>query len=120
MAESISDYKSHYSDWRNNDAIERIKRQEEYEANKKFKNHRFNQYEHQYSDGSEVAMDVPMSQVAKAFALPFFIASICGYFINQNAKKPKGGNQDWIKEYELYNTQALLWNYCSKIYEAYN
>lgn len=93
VAESITDYKSHYSDWRSNDAVQRQKEAAEEEANKKFKNHTFNKYEN-YLSGYETTMEMPKKQVAKAFALPVFIAAVCGYFINRNGKKPKN-NECW-------------------------
>merc|ERR1712227_928845 len=85
VAESFADYKSHYSDWRNADAMKKRKADEDIGGHK---NHKFNKYENYFS-GYETTMDMPKGKVAKAFTVPMIIALISGYLIHKNRKKPK-------------------------------
>ena len=85
VAESLSDYKTHYSDWRNADQGDKRKTSNDQPT---FKNHKHNKYEH-YLSGYESTMDMPRAKVVKAFAIPLIIALVCGFFLVKNKKKPK-------------------------------
>jgi len=52
-------------------------------------NHTYNIYEH-YRSGYETTMDMPKTKVAQAFALPFIVSVICGFFIFSSTQ-PKNG-----------------------------
>jgi len=77
VAESLTDYRTHYSDWRQSD----------------FKHHRqdFNErYQSSgFRSGYETTVEMPKAEVAKAFSVPALVALLCGAFLSQYHRGPK-------------------------------
>lgn len=76
VAESLTDYKTHYSDWRQSD----------------FKDHRQDFSGHHSSgflSGYETTVEMPKAEVAKAFSVPALVALLCGVFLSQYHRGPK-------------------------------
>lgn len=103
VAESLSDYKTHYSDWRNTDQAHQRKTPGDQHT---FKNHKQNKYEH-YLSGYESTMDMPRAKVVKAFAVPLVIALVCGFFLLKNKRKPKNNECAGREETEEIEWRGL-------------
>jgi len=94
----LSDTKNYISDLRFSDGFGgRSRPVSEIEDPTQHKNHSYNIYEH-YVSGYETTMDMPRSKVAQAFAVPFFVSILCGFFIYTSTISKNNSNECLAEE----------------------